>query len=125
QVCRETRLERERRSVLEAHEADGEILDSILFRIPLPHQPEDAWPRAELGIRLAGGAHRLRVAHEPEGEIKNVHPDVDEGTTSLLVLLREDAPARNPSPAERLRPSVVDLTHLAGVDESLQRLRPG
>src|SRR5204863_169432 len=46
----------------------------------------------------------------------------NERTAALLILLDEPSPAGNSAAAERLGAGIVDLAHIAGVDEPLQRL---
>src|SRR5690242_13031969 len=60
------------------------------------------------------------MAHQEECEIERVAADVDQRAAALLVLLGKDPPPRDSSPAESMDTGVVDLAHIAGLDEPLE-----
>src|SRR5579862_6710492 len=65
---------------------------------------------------LSGGANRLGVAHEEEGQVENMHADVDQRSPSLKVFVDKDAPAGHASAPQRLSTGVVHVTEMSAIE---------
>src|ERR687883_1677443 len=85
-VARPARLEDQRRAVLEADEARGEVLDvedglrRVVRAGAVAPRAFAAW--AELGVGCAADGDRPWVAHHVEGEVQHMHAQVDQGTAT-------------------------------------------
>ena len=67
---------------------------------------------AELLEGSAANIVNIVVVHEEQREVKSMRTDVDQRTAALLCLIREYAPGRNGSSANRMSLCIVNLTQL-------------
>src|SRR5262249_46024503 len=68
---------------------------------------------------LAAGGDGLGMSHEVESEVEDMDSDIYERSAPLFFLIDENAPSRDAATAEGLGTGVVNIAHMAGVDELL------